>query len=257
MKNNDKSERKTETFFEITAKKKKEVILDIVSKDSNRKIISDFRMKNNIPGDGLNVGYGYKIAYLVEYPHGTGMSVGNLEGMDKIVDSMIRKENFTTERKVQEISALVQYYIVFGEQGLEMHLHDHDDIVFGYNIDGKENYYGIDSSTTMAKISEDFPLVIRFRPNTNQRDLITFIQSVYKSQITPRKNTISAPVKRTRIKTRRSINQIIYDNRLKTSDEIYDLIKKRFDEETADKYRGYDNIRAIINLEEKRRETEK
>lgn len=257
MKNNDKSERKTETFFEIAAKKKKEILLDIIAKDSNRKVIGEFREKNNIPEEGLSGEYGYKIAHLVEYPHGHSMSVGNLEGMDKLVDSMIRKENFTTERKAREMSVLVQYYIIFGEQGLEMHLHDSDDIIFGCSIDGKENYFGIDSSTTMAKISEDFPLVIRFRPNTNQRDLITFIQYVYKSQITPRKNTISAPAKRTRIKTRRSINQIIYDNRLKTSDEICDLIKERFDGETADKYRGYDNIRAIINLEEKRRETEK
>lgn len=257
MKNN-KLGKKPETYFEIVARKKREIVLDIISKDINRKVISDFRIKNNIPEEGLGAGYGFKIAHLVEYAHLEGLAVGNLEGIDKLVDRMECKENLKTEIDKKEMSALLFYYIVFGQQGLDMHLYskDNSNIIFSYPNGDKESFSHLNVMNSYD-VNRDYPLAIRFKPTITQNELILFIKENFKDLIRREEIRLIGKPKIIRRKTTRDIRDCVWVNREESIDKIKELLDEKFgvikNKLGEDAY-GTPEIRVILDQEKKRRQ---
>ena len=197
---NKKTGRKTETYFEITTKKKKEIILDIVAKESNSNIIKTFRQKNHIPEDGLPACYGWKFAHLIEFG---GKEIGNLAGLEAICKQICDGEKIRTKSEANEIKYLLSYYIVFGEQGLDMHLYESQDIIFGFYKEKADSFYLSNIFLKAENFNKDYPLCIRFRPNVNQRDLINFIKDNYQN-ILKEQTYLIGKKRRIRKKTRRN-----------------------------------------------------
>ncbi len=237
-------ERNTQAFYKTKGFKKLwNYIYEITKKESFQNYMQDLRDKYKIPVNGFQIK-----TETWTHPPEEWIYSNNRVAIVKI-RKKLRKFCLQYQLSPKDWLSIFESYLFYNELQLYLEPNSHN-LCLVSDLINKTNSLG----KIIAKDEIAFyPVALQISPYASKRDILDYIQKIYKTEIKPmqekfRKPKINIGKYRTKKQSIQQRNNFIYENRNLPKKEIMHLLSAKYDN-----YPDYGEIGKIISLETKRR----